>query len=194
MTGKPLASHAPAPPPQLSNPGGPAQIDPVGQKLPLIKALLARRHFSLAVDVLKYPSISFYIISKCSTFTSLAKQTEGFGPQLLSPANTNSLRALCVQTAFRHQFCLSLATADAPSSGRGRKHIFQFSPWHYLPVDSRRVTKLACSLPHSTYCIQHEGKSKQVVKAVTISVFTEIKFFWKKHISIEKKIFSLKLP
>lgn len=74
--GKLLASRAPAPPPQLSGPGDPAQIEPMGQKLTLIKVLLARRRFSLAVDVLKYPSASFYIISKRSMFTSLVEQTE----------------------------------------------------------------------------------------------------------------------
>lgn len=118
------ASHSPALLPQPGGPGHPAQIDPMGQELLLMKVLLARRRFSLAVDVLKYPSVSFYIISKRSTFKSLVEQTEGFGPQLLSLANTKNLRVSCVQTAFSQGFCFGLATADVLSSGRSRKLIF----------------------------------------------------------------------
>lgn len=119
-----LASCIPAPLPRLSSNGDPAQVDPMCQKLPLIKVFLARRCFSPPVDVLKYPSFSFYIIFKSSAFTSLVEQTEGFGPQLLPPANTQSLRASRVQTDFSHGFRLPLATNDVPRLGRGRKLIF----------------------------------------------------------------------
>lgn len=53
--------------------------------------------------------------------------------------------------------------------------ILQFYSCHHLSEDSRGITKLACSFPCSIRCVQHEGESKQAVKAVTFFV-TKSKF------------------
>lgn len=110
------------------------------------------------------------------------------------PCKPRKFKSLVCPNCFWSWILFKFSNSWCPElRERQETYIFQFSPWHHLPVDSRGMTKLAHSLPRSPDCIQREGESKQVVKSCYNFVFYQNKVFVKETYFHWKRIFSLKI-